>query len=202
MSDGVIIFGGGGHAKVVLDTLQQTGICVQGIIDNKYQGELFGVKRYPNIPDHLASSPAIIAIGDNRVRKRIAENFNLKFTSAVHPTALVSAHASFGEGAMVLHRSIIQAGATLGRHVIVNTAAQIDHDCTIGDYAHLAPGSILCGTISVGEGTLVGAGAVVKPNVRIGNWVTIGSGAVVVKDVPDYAVVIGNPGKILKFTPQ
>jgi acetyltransferase EpsM len=46
---------------------------------------------------------------------------------------------------------------------------------------------------------LIGIGAILIPGITIGKWVTIGAGTVVLSDVPDYAVVVGNPGKIIKY---
>jgi sugar O-acyltransferase (sialic acid O-acetyltransferase NeuD family) len=100
---------------------------------------------------------------------------------------------------MILHGAIVQAMAKIGNHVIVNTGAQVDHDCVIGDFAHIAPRVVLCGGVSVGEGTLVGAGATVAPGVTIGKWATIGAGAVIIAGIPDYAVAVGNPARVIKY---
>jgi sugar O-acyltransferase (sialic acid O-acetyltransferase NeuD family) len=194
MESQLFLYGGGGHAKVVLDVLQGSGLTVHGIIDSKFDGDLLGVRRYREMPEGFGGAKIIIAIGDNAIRKKISETLTNRFANAVHASALISRHASLGVGTMILHRSIIQ-----GSHVIINTGAQVDHDCTVGNFVHVAPGAVLCGSISIGEGTLVGAGAVIKPGVTIGAWVTIGSGAVVVKDIPDFAVVVGNPAKVIKF---
>jgi sugar O-acyltransferase (sialic acid O-acetyltransferase NeuD family) len=196
----IILYGGGGHGKVVLDCLQEQGVQVKAIIDNKYTGDLLGVKRLPELPDSMNHNSAIIiAIGDNKARKDLSLNIRLPFANAIHSSARISQHASIGTGVMILHNVIVQIGATIGNHVIINTGAQVDHDCVIGDYVHIAPGSVLCGSITIGEGTLIGAGAVIKPGVKIGAWAVIGSGAVVVKDLPDYAVAVGNPARIIKY---
>jgi sugar O-acyltransferase (sialic acid O-acetyltransferase NeuD family) len=195
----IILYGGGGHGKVVLDCLQEQGVKVKSIIDNKYTGELLGVKRLSELPESVDPNCAvIIAIGDNKARKDLSQNIRLPFANAIHSSARISLHASIGTGVMILHNVIVQIGATIGNHVILNTGAQVDHDCVIGDYVHIAPGSVLCGSITVGEGTLIGAGAVIKPGVRIGAWAMIGAGAVVVKDLPDYAVAVGNPARVIK----
>lgn len=195
----IFLYGGGGHGKVVLDCLQEQGAQVKAIIDNKYTGELLGVKRFTELPDTIDDNSAvIIAIGDNRVRKELSQNIRLPFANAIHSSARISRHALIGTGIMILHNVIVQIGATIGNHVILNTGAQVDHDCVIGDYVHVAPRSVLCGSITVGEGTLIGAGAVIKPGVRIGAWAIVGAGAVVVKDLPDYAVAVGNPARIIK----
>jgi acetyltransferase EpsM len=75
----------------------------------------------------------------------------------------------------------------------------VEHECQLGDYVHISPNSALAGDVIVGEGSHIGIGAVVIPGVKIGKWVTIGAGAVVLEDIPDFAVVVGNPGKIIKY---
>jgi sugar O-acyltransferase (sialic acid O-acetyltransferase NeuD family) len=203
MSERIFIYGGGGHAKVVLDSLQQQDITVEAIVDTKFSGDLLGVRRIAELPADLKGvCKVIIAIGDNRARQRISTSLGFDFTTAIDVTCTVSRHAAIGEGSMIIHRSIVQAGAKVGSHVIINTNAQIDHDCVIGNFVHIAPGAVLCGNVSVGEGTLIGAGAVIKPGVKIGSWVTVGCGAVVVKDLPDNAVAVGSPARIIKYNPQ
>jgi sugar O-acyltransferase (sialic acid O-acetyltransferase NeuD family) len=197
----VFLQGGGDHARVVVDCLHDQGIEVIGIFDPKYSGDLFGVPQLGQyVPEYKPDVLSVIAIGDNAIRKKVAESSRHGFINVVHPTAVISSKAEIGNGNMVLHRAILQAKVKLGSHVIVNTAAQIDHDCIIDDFVHLAPGCILCGTVTVGEGSFIGAGAVIIPGKKVGKWAVIGAGTVVRTDVPDYAVVVGNPGKIIRYS--
>jgi acetyltransferase-like isoleucine patch superfamily enzyme len=53
--------------------------------------------------------------------------------------------------------------------------------------------------ISIGKDASIGAGAILRPGIRIGEKALIGAGAMVVKDVPAGAVVVGNPGEIIKY---
>ena len=69
----------------------------------------------------------------------------------------------------------------------------------IHDFCHIAINAALAGGVVVGEGSLIGAGSIILPEVSIGKWAIIGAGAVVTKDVPDYAVVYGNPAKIIRY---
>jgi sugar O-acyltransferase (sialic acid O-acetyltransferase NeuD family) len=194
----IFLQGGGDHGKVVLDCLQETGQQVVGIFDPRLSGILFGVAqmgKYDPTFDSLAK--CIITIGDNALRKKVAQATAHGFANAIHHSALISSKAVYGIGNMILHRTIIQANAVIGNHVIINTGAQVDHDCRINDFVHIAPGSVLCGTVSVGEGAFIGAGAIVLPGKKIGDWAVIGAGTVVIDDVPDGCTVVGNPGRIL-----
>ena len=194
----IILQGGGEHAKVVLDCLLDQGANVLALFDPKYQGELFGVpQRGQYDPSFAPGAKALIAIGNNADRKKVASITSHSLTNAIHSSAIISKRAKLGRGCMVMHGAIIQVQAVIGDHVIVNTAASIDHDCEIDGFVHIAPGAVLCGRVKVGEGALIGAGAVILPGVTIGAWATIGAGAVVTKDVAAGVVLVGNPaGKI------
>lgn len=196
----VIIQGGGEHARVVLDCLLAQKQNVLGLFDPKYSDELFGVKqRGVYDPDFQPGALAIVAIGDNVLRKKVVTMTTHHFTNAIHPTTIISPFVSLGEGCMILHGSIIQAQSSIGNHVIVNTGAKIDHDCDIGDFVHIGPGAILCGTVVIGEGSFLGAGSIILPGKKVGRWTTIGAGTIVMHDIPDGAVVVGNPGRIIKY---
>jgi acetyltransferase EpsM len=69
----------------------------------------------------------------------------------------------------------------------------------LADYVRISPNSALAVSVSVGEGTHIGIGACVIQGIKIGKWTIIGAGAVIINDIPDNAVVVGNPGKIIKY---
>jgi sugar O-acyltransferase (sialic acid O-acetyltransferase NeuD family) len=197
--DSVILQGGGDHARVVLDSLLAQGYNVKALFDPKYNDSLFGVKQLGEYSHQFEpEAKAIVAIGDNALRKRVVALTKHRFINTLHPSAVVSQFSAMGIGNMILHRSVVQAQTTIGNHVILNTGAQVDHDCKIGDYVHIGPGVILCGTVTVGEGAFIGAGSVVIPGIKIGAWSVVGAGSVVIKDIPDFSLVVGNPGRILK----
>jgi sugar O-acyltransferase (sialic acid O-acetyltransferase NeuD family) len=197
----IILQGGGEHARVVLDCLLSDGFEVTALFDPKYEGELFGVPQrgeYDSSYDPLAK--AIVAIGDNALRKKVVGQTKHDFTFCLHSSVIFSARSDHGLGCMILHGSIVQARTKIGNHVIINTGASIDHDCSLADFVHVAPGATLCGTVHVGEGTLIGAGATILPGKKIGRWSVVGAGAVVNSDVPDYTIVVGNPAHQIRNT--
>ncbi len=73
----------------------------------------------------------------------------------------------------------------------------MEYDCELEDYVHVSPKAVLAGNVKVGEGTHIGVAAVVIPGVKIVKWCTIGAGSVIIRDVPDFAVVLGNPGRVI-----
>lgn len=197
----IILIGAGEHARVVLDSLQKSTREVVALFDPKYDGKIFmGVPVFAEYEGaRFLDALAILAVGSNATRKKLKSQIKHPFTTAVDSSAIISQHVTLGEGSMILHGAILQQGTSIGNHVILNTGSRIDHDCKIADYAHIAPGTILCGRITVGEGTLLGAGSTIIPGITIGAWCIVGAGSVVTKDLPDYAVAVGNPARIIKY---
>jgi sugar O-acyltransferase (sialic acid O-acetyltransferase NeuD family) len=199
-SNAVVVFGAGGHAKVVVATLERAGWRVQTLYDDdpaKIGGRVLGV---PVLGANYAENPgiaAVIAIGDNATRERIAAGQPRRgWATVIHPQAQVDPSARIGPGAVVFAGAIVQAEAQIGAHVIVNTGATIDHDCVIEDFAHIAPGAHLAGGVHVGRGALLGIGSAAVPGVSIGDWTTVGAGAVVTHDLPERVVAVGVPAKV------
>jgi acetyltransferase EpsM len=198
----VFLYGASGHAKVICEILEAQNQTPSGLIDDN--PDLTSMLEYQifNTLEQAALTPDdqfIISIGNNRTRKAIAAKLHaVKFTNAIHPAALISPRSSFGFGTVVMPNVSVNVHSTIGNHVILNTNCSIDHDCKIEDFVHISPNVALAGNVQVGEGTHIGIGACVKQNIRIGKWVIVGAGAVIIRDVPDYAVVVGNPGKVIK----
>ena len=184
---------------VVLDCLKRNGMEVIGFFDNNDQ-----INNYCEVPVHAYDTSLhmdqqmIVSIGDNAIRKRIAEKVSHHFGVVVDPSAIIARDVSIGEGTVVFHMAVLQAGTQTGKHVIINTSASIDHECLIGDYVHIGPNVTLCGNVSVGEGSQIGAAAVVIPGISIGSWSVIGAGTVIRETVPHKVVVVGSPGRIIK----
>ena len=202
----IYLYGAGGHAKVILEILEDSGKKLKGIFDDAPASAKLRVMEVGDGIRLLGEgfpeldAPLIISVGSNARRAELASLIKADYGVAIHQSAIISHRASIGVGTVVLHGAIIQAGAEIGRHVLVNTAASIDHDNVIGDYAHVSPHATLCGHVEVGEGTHIGAGAVVIPSRKIGRWCTIGAGAVVIRDIPDYATAVGNPARVIKIS--
>ncbi|THU34097.1 acetyltransferase [Niastella caeni] len=198
----VFLYGASGHAKVICEILEARHRTPGGLIDdNPLVTSLLEYPVYHNLQEVVLTTDDhfIISIGNNRIRKAVAAKLNaVKFTSAIHPAAVISPRSSVGEGTVVMANVTVNAQSNIGNHVILNTNCSIDHDCIVEDFVHISPNVALAGNVQVGEGTHIGIGACVLQNIRIGKWVTIGAGAVIIRDVPDYAVVVGNPGRVIK----
>jgi acetyltransferase EpsM len=203
---GIIIWGAGGHGRVVLDIALSHGpeIPIAFCDDDETRDRsLFG--GYPVVAARrlltgIGGGRFVIAIGDNRLRAR---RFDAAIAASgipltlVHPSAIVSPSAGLGAGTVVMPRAVINAGAEVGRNCIVNTGAIVEHDCRIGDHAHIAPGVALGGGVKVGTFAQVGIGAVVLPYIEVGAGAFVGAGGVVVKDLPASVTAAGVPARIL-----
>ena len=180
------LYGASGHAKVIIDIIRAQGGIVEGLVDdNPNLKELGGISV---LHDSVGLSPFIISIGNCKIRKMIAERLDCEFTTAIHPSAIISPTATIGEGTVIMQGAIIQTEVQIGKHCIINTKASVDHECVIGDYVHIAPGCTISGDVYVGEGTWIGVGTTIIQGIRIGS--------VIVKNIPDNSKAYGVPCKI------
>jgi UDP-perosamine 4-acetyltransferase len=199
----VLVLGGGGHAKPVIETLRALGAEIIGVLDDAPRGPVLGVPVLGAMAD-LAGSGAeavVIAIGDNPTRQRLGaacRQAGLALPKLIHPAALVSDSATIGEGAQVMARAVIGAEARIGPLALINTGAIVEHDTVIGEAAHVAPGAVLCGFVRVGARALIGAGAVFHPGVIVGADAVIAPGAAVGEEIPNHARMGGVPARPLR----
>jgi sugar O-acyltransferase (sialic acid O-acetyltransferase NeuD family) len=206
----IVLWGATGQAKVIHEALEDSGIDVVAIVDNRelpsplpgvpvMSGET-GLKAWLARRKTSEGLLFAIAVGGARGVDRLAL-FNLMKTLGLHPytivhrTAFVAINAHLGEACQILAMAAVCAQARLGKLVIVNTAASLDHDCVIGDGSHIGPGAHLAGEVLVGSRVFVGTGAVVLPGLRIGDDSIVGAGAVVTRDVGPGTTVAGNPAR-------
>jgi len=205
----VILIGYSGHAYVVYDIFRSKGIEIIGYCEkeekqfNPFNLDYLGQETSSESLKMLQQQDYFIAIGDNHIRQKIYQNLiaqNIQPPSqAIHFNTSISDSAETNSGAMIAANVTINALAKIGTGTICNTACVIEHECQIGDFAHIAPGAVLAGNVTIGNASFIGANAVVKQGVTIGENVTVGAGSVILKNIPDNAIVVGNPGKIIKY---
>jgi len=201
----MILIGYSGHAFVAYGILRAAGKTVSGYCDvqekenNPFSLAYHGSENSATALEALQQHGFFIAVGDNRLRKKIYENLlqkNILPANAIHPSSVIdgSAHLA-ANGVMIAAHVSINPLAVVGTGAICNTSCIIEHECVVGEFAHIGPGAVLCGNVKIGAGSFVGANAVIKQGITVGENVMIGAGAVVVKDVPDGVTVIGVPAK-------
>lgn len=202
------VFGGGGHARVVIDTARASGLyTVMGILDDHGR---YGHDSEDGVPvvgpitlemvfTHEISH-AVIAVGNNHDRAAIAARMSgdIRWVTLVHPRAYVAGSVQVGAGTVICAMSVVQPGSEIGEHVVINTSASVDHGNRIHDFVHIGPGVNLAGMVTIEQGAFLGTGANVIPWRRVGAWATVGSGAVVTTDLPSSVTAVGVPARVIK----
>ena len=196
----MLLYGASGHARVVKDCVTTSGGEVKAIFEDN--PDLIKLDNVPVVgyydAEHEPKLPLIVSIGDNLVRKKIVSKIKHAFGKGIHKASTISEAAAIGEGTVAMPGSIVNAGAIVGKHCILNSNSIVEHDCELGDFVHISSNVTLCADVIIGEGTHIGAGSTVIPGKQIGKWCVIGAGAVIIQDIPDYSMVVGVPGKIIR----
>ena len=195
----IVIYGAGGHAKVIADILRLTEQYeIIGFLDDnnpqKYGNDFYGSyiiggKEKLNLIKKNGTVNIIIGFGNNYIRLRLGgmlKKIGFNLVSAIHPTSILARDISIGPG------TVVAAG------VIINTNVTIDHECNIQDGVHISPGVIIAGNVNVGKGSWIGVGAIISDHIIIGSGSIIGAGAVVVNNIPNDVVAYGFPAKPIR----
>jgi UDP-perosamine 4-acetyltransferase len=205
----IFILGASGHARMVIEAAHsQANYRVVACLaaDSSIGEHLLG------IPVHQESESLLkqfaqqqlqgfVAIGDNRLRRRLSEkisNLNISQPTIVSAYSYISPSAKVNSGVVVMPGAIIGANTTIGTGAIINTGCSIDHDGIIEDFVHIAPGCRLAGNVTVGANALLGIGTVVIPQRIIGRAATTGAGSVIIRNVPEGETWVGCPATAIK----
>ena len=208
----LILVGGGGHCKSVIDVAESAGYTIKGILDlpEKVGEKILG---YPimgtdkDISEFVHEVLFLVTVGqikDASLRINLHQkivNAGGKLATVIASTAHVSKYAKIGEGTVVMHQAMINADAVIGKSCIINTFANIEHDVVIEDYCHISTGAMINGNCKIGRGTFFGSQSVIINGLEIVEECVIGAGSTVRKDLKQKGIYSGNPAlmkKILK----
>jgi sugar O-acyltransferase (sialic acid O-acetyltransferase NeuD family) len=210
MSQPVIVLGGGGHAKVLIHTLQLLSIKILGVcapsrekvrteLSSYWIGDDEVINNYPI--DSIWLVNGLGTIGCTKNRRDLFQKFKelgYHFASVIHPSAIIADDVTLAEGVQIMAGSVIQPGSKIGSNTIINTKTSVDHDCVIGNHTHLAPGVTICGEVHIGDEVHIGTGANVIQGIKIGSNCLVGAGSLIIKNIRDGLKVAGVPAKEMR----
>lgn len=205
----LILIGGGGHCKSVIDVAESAGYNILGILDmpediGKSVLDYKVIGTDDDIPQFADKAEFIITVGfikSPAIRMRIFDKVREaggKLATVISSTAHVSRYASIGEGTVVMHQAVVNAGARIGENCIINTFCNIEHDAVIGDQCHISTGTMVNGDCKVGKMCFIGSQSVLANGISICDDVIVGAGSLVRKNILKPGIYSGNPA-ILKI---
>lgn len=203
----LILVGGGGHCKSVIEVAESAGYKIKGILDmpenvgNKVLGySIIGTDN--QIISYVDDALFIVTVGhikDATLRIKLHQKITDargNLATIVASTAHVSKYAHIGEGTVIMHHAMVNADATIGKGCIINTFANIEHDAVIDDYCHISTGAMVNGNCKVGTGTFLGSQAVMVNDTEITQGCVIAAGSMVRKNIMQKGIYSGNPALI------
>lgn len=209
MEKNLILLGGGGHCKSVIEVAESAGYHILGILDRPEEvgKQVLGYKLIgvdDDIPHYIDKAEFIITVGfiqnpDIRIKlyDKVKEAGG-KLATIIASTAHVSRYATLREGTVVMHLAFVNAGAQVGNNVILNTFSNIEHDVVIGDQCHISTGTMVNGDCKVGNNVFIGSQSVLTNGITVGDNIIIGAGSLVRKSIAEKGIYLGSPA-VLKI---
>lgn len=205
----LILIGGGGHCKSVIDVAESAGYNILGILDmpEEIGKSVFNYKVIgtdDDISQYVDKAEFIITVGfikNPAIRIRIFNRIKEaggQLATIIASTAHVSRYATLGEGTVVMHQAIVNAGAKIGANCIINTFCNIEHDAIIGDQCHISTGTMVNGDCKIGDRVFIGSQSVLANGISVGDDIIVGAGSFIRKSIIIKGIYSGNPA-ILKI---
>lgn len=204
----LILVGGGGHCKSVIDVAESAGYNILGILDmpedvGKPVLDYKVIGTDGDIPQYVDKAEFIITVGfiknpSTRIKlyNRIKDAGG-ELATIVASTARVSKYATLGEGTVVMHNAFANAGAQIGANCIINTFCDIEHDAVVGDQCHISTGVLVNGDCKIGQRVFVGSQSILANGVSVADDIIVGAASFVRKSITESGIYAGNPA-ILK----
>ena len=178
MKKPLVLVGGGGHCKSVIDVAESAGYSILGILDRpeevgkKVLGyEVIGtdaeMAKYADRADFVITIGQIKSAALRVKLHKLVEEDGGKLATVIASTAHVSNYATIGEGTVVMHGAFVNAGAIVGKGCIINTMAIVEHDAIVGDFCHISTGSIVNGGAQVNDETFIGSQSIINQGVKV-----------------------------------
>ena len=206
----LILIGGGGHCKSVIEVAESAGYEIKGILDMPDEVEkevLPGHKVIgtdDDIPQYVDKAEFVITVGFIKNPTTRIKLYNKvkaaggRLATIIASTAHVSKYAELGEGTVIMHHAFVNAGAKIGDNCIINTFVNIEHDAEVGNQCHISTGTMVNGECKIGENCFIGSQSVCANCIEIASDIIVGAGSVVRKSIRVKGIYAGNPA-ILKI---
>lgn len=205
----LILVGGGGHCKSVIEVAESAGYSILGILDmpEEVGKTVLGYKVVgtdDDIPQFVGKAEFVITVGfikNPAIRIRIFDKIKSvggRLATIIASTARVSKYAEVGEGTVVMHQAFVNAGAKIGCNCIINTFSNIEHDAQVGDQCHVSTGTMVNGDCKIGERVFIGSQSALANGITVGDDIIVGAGSLVRKSISTKGIYSGNPA-ILKI---
>lgn len=205
----LILVGGGGHCKSVIDVAESAGYNILGILDmpedvGKQVLDYKVIGTDDDIPLYVDKAEFVITVGFIKNSATRIKLYNKvkeaggKLATIIASTARVSKYSIIGEGTVVMHQAFVNAGAHIGANCIINTFCNIEHDAQIGDQCHISTGTMVNGDCKVGDRCFIGSQSVLSNGITIGEDIIVGAASFVRKSISAKGIYSGNPA-ILKI---
>ena len=176
----IVLIGGGGHCKSVIDVIEQEKqFEIHGIVDKpeKIGSYILGYEVIA-ADDNLQKLAkrfkyALVTVGqikspDLRIKLfNLASKAGFSLPSIISPNAYVSKHSSLGKGVVAMHHAVVNANTSIGDNCIINSKALIEHDCLISNHCHISTNAIINGGVKIGSHSFVGSNVTTKNNIII-----------------------------------
>lgn len=140
-----------------------------------------------------------LALGSPALKREIVamlKERGAKFATVIHPTAMVSEFAYFGEGFIMFPYAKLSANSTVGDFVTL-LSSPIGHDTVIGDYSVISGNCNIVRNVVIGKDVFLGAGVCIAQDINVGDGAYLGIGSVILKDVKSGDTVFGNPARVM-----
>lgn len=209
MTKNLILVGGGGHCKSVIEVAESCGYNILGILDHPSEigTEILGYKVIgcdDDMPKYIHDAKFVVTVGsikDASLRKQLHDKIKTaggSLATIIASTAYVSKRATIGDGTVIMHYAMVNANAKIGTGCIINTHSNIEHDAHVGDYCHISTGAMVNGGCVIGNDVFLGSQSVMANGTSICDGCVIGAGSLVRKSLRVKGVYSGNPA-ILKI---
>lgn len=176
----IVLIGGGGHCKSVIDVIEQEKkYKISGIVDKPklLDTKILDYKIIGNDSDLEVLAKkfeyALITVGQIKSAKlriklfKLAKKAGFILPSILSPRSYVSKHSKIGNGSIVMHHAIINANTSIGDNCIINSKALIEHDCSIFNHCHISTNATINGGVKIGSECFIGSNVTTKDNIKI-----------------------------------